>query len=421
MAALRRRPTPTTSTCRHWPPTRWSTSPRGRCGTPEPVNPPPARGWWRPSGSSTTRWPPRQAASTPACCISTCTPWRCRRAPQDALPAADLLRGLVPDAGHLQHMPSHIDVLCGDYRNSVASNLAAVQADRAFVDREGPLNFYSLYRAHDLHFVVYSAMFEGSSRSRCSAADELAGQLTPELLAIESPPMADWLEAFVPLRIHVLVRFGRWDELIAQPLPDDPTLYCTTTATIHYGRGVAHAAKGQLTQARAEREAFTAAYAAHPGHPVPVQQHRPRHPGRRRRRCSTVKSPIGKADSTRRSRICGGPSHSTTPCPTTNRGAGCNRPGTPTARCCSSRATSRRPPQVYAADLGLDPTLSRSVPAPRQRVEPARLPRMPAAAGPRRRGRDHRPAAGAGARPRRRADPGVVRLPARGGRRCCGS
>ena len=43
--------------------------------------------------------------------------------PQDALPAADLLRGLVPDAGHLQHMPSHIDVLCGDYRNSVVSNL----------------------------------------------------------------------------------------------------------------------------------------------------------------------------------------------------------------------------------------------------------------------------------------------------------
>ena len=81
--------------------------------------------------------------------------------PQDALPAADLLRNLVPDAGHLQHMPSHIDVLCGNYRDSVVSNLTAVQVDRRFVDREGPLNFYSLYRAHNLHFVVYSAMFEG--------------------------------------------------------------------------------------------------------------------------------------------------------------------------------------------------------------------------------------------------------------------
>jgi len=64
--------------------------------------------------------------------------------PQDALPAADLLRNLVPDAGHLVHMPSHIDVLCGNYRDSVVSNLSAVQVDRRFVDREGPLNFYSL-------------------------------------------------------------------------------------------------------------------------------------------------------------------------------------------------------------------------------------------------------------------------------------
>lgn len=180
--------------------------------------------------------------------------------PEAALPAADLLRGLVPDAGHLRHMPSHIDVLCGNYRDSIVANLAAVQVDRHFVERQGPLNFYSLYRAHNLHFVVYSAMFEGNSAIALRAADELSGQLTPELLAIESPPMADWLEAFVPLRVHVLVRFGRWDELIATALPDDPQLYCTTTATIHYGRGVAHAASGHLDQAAAERELFAAAY-----------------------------------------------------------------------------------------------------------------------------------------------------------------
>lgn len=184
--------------------------------------------------------------------------------PQDALPAADLLRGLVPDAGHLQHMPSHIDVLCGNYRDSVVANQAAIGVDRRFVEREGPLNFYSLYRAHNLHFVVYSAMFEGNSRAAFAAADELAAQLGPELLAIESPPMADWLEAFVPLRTHVLIRFGRWDDLIAQPLPGDARLYCSTVATIHYGRGVAHAAKGDLERARAEREAFAEAYARIP-------------------------------------------------------------------------------------------------------------------------------------------------------------
>ncbi|WNG85216.1 tetratricopeptide repeat protein [Mycobacterium sp. ITM-2016-00317] len=184
--------------------------------------------------------------------------------PQEALPAADLLRGLVPDAGHLRHMPSHIDVLCGNYHDSVAANLAAVQVDRRFVEDRGPLNFYSLYRAHNLHFVVYSAMFEGNSTVALHAADELAAQLTPDLLAIESPPMADWLEAFVPMRVHVLIRFGRWAELIATPLPGDQQLYCTTTATIHYARGVAHAASGHLDQAAAERELFAAAYARIP-------------------------------------------------------------------------------------------------------------------------------------------------------------
>ncbi|MGW0160993.1 hypothetical protein ACWDUN_16955 [Mycobacterium sp. NPDC003323] len=184
--------------------------------------------------------------------------------PERALPAADLLRGLVPDAGHLQHMPSHIDVLCGDYRASVVANQAAVVADRKFVRQAGPLNFYSLYRAHDLHFVVYSAMFEGHFQTADDAAVELAGQLTPDLLSIASPPMADWLEAFVPLRVHVLVRFGRWADLISLTLPEDTGLYCTTTATVHYGRGIAYAATGRLTEAHAEREALGDAYSRIP-------------------------------------------------------------------------------------------------------------------------------------------------------------
>ncbi len=184
--------------------------------------------------------------------------------PERALIAADHLRGLVPDAGHLQHMPSHIDVLCGDYRASVVANQAAVMADRKFVADAGPLNFYSLYRAHDLHFVVYSAMFEGRFQTAWDAARELADQLTPELLSIPSPPMADWLEAFVPLDVHVLVRFGRWADLIALPVPQDRELYCTTTATVHYGRGIAYAATGQLSEAHAERTALAAAYARIP-------------------------------------------------------------------------------------------------------------------------------------------------------------
>lgn len=184
--------------------------------------------------------------------------------PEEALPAADLLRDLVPDAGHLRHMPAHIDVLCGDYHASVVANQRAVEADRRFVAERGPFNFYSLYRAHDLHFVVYSAMFSGQSAIALAAADELAGQLTPELLRVESPPMADWLEAFVPLRVHVLIRFGRWDDLLAEPFPEDRELYATTVATLHYGRGVALAATGRVAEALVERDAFTRAYAAVP-------------------------------------------------------------------------------------------------------------------------------------------------------------
>jgi tetratricopeptide (TPR) repeat protein len=179
--------------------------------------------------------------------------------PEAALSSADRLRGLVPDAGHLQHMPSHLDVLCGDYHSSIVANQRAVEADRLFVERSGPLNFYSLYRAHDLHFIVYSAMFLGRYQDALDAADELGGQLTPELLRIESPPMADWLEAFVPLRTHVLVRFGRWDELVAQPLPEDQELYCSTTAMVLYGRAVAQAALGDVTAAAATREEFVEA------------------------------------------------------------------------------------------------------------------------------------------------------------------
>ena len=71
--------------------------------------------------------------------------------------------------------------------------------------------------------------------------------------------MADWLEPFVPLGLHVLIRFGKWQELVDTPLPDDRELYCVTTATTHYARGVALAATGRVAEAERERELFRAA------------------------------------------------------------------------------------------------------------------------------------------------------------------
>ena len=184
--------------------------------------------------------------------------------PHKALRAADALRDLVPDAGHLLHMPTHIDVLCGLYKNVVDGNSRAIAADRKYLAREGANNFYSLYRCHDYHFKLYGAMFLGQLQPALEAADEMIATLPEELLRIESPPMADWLEGFVPMKLHVLIRYGRWIDIIATPLPADRELFCVTTAMIHYAKAVAHAASGNVAAAEDEARHFDAAFAMVP-------------------------------------------------------------------------------------------------------------------------------------------------------------
>jgi tetratricopeptide (TPR) repeat protein len=179
--------------------------------------------------------------------------------PQRALRAADALRDLVPDAGHLVHMATHIDVLCGRYSNVVDSNSRAIMADAKYLARQGADNFYSLYRCHNHHFKLYGAMFLGQLQRALAAADDLIASLPASLLGIESPPMADWLEGFVPTKMHVLIRFGRWADIIATPLPEDPALFCVTTAMIRYAKAVAHAASGNVAAADDEAQRFDAA------------------------------------------------------------------------------------------------------------------------------------------------------------------
>ena len=179
--------------------------------------------------------------------------------PERALKAADALRGLVPDAGHLQHMPTHIDVLCGHYPAVVEGNGRAIEADRKYLKHEGAENFYSLYRCHNYHFRIYGAMFLGQYSTALAAADEMIATLPERLLRIESPPMADWLEGFVPMKMHVLIRFGKWREIMDVPLPRDQALFCTTTAMMHYAKAVAHAATGNVSAAEKEASLFGAA------------------------------------------------------------------------------------------------------------------------------------------------------------------
>jgi tetratricopeptide (TPR) repeat protein len=179
--------------------------------------------------------------------------------PEDALLAGDLLRDLVPDAGHLRHMPTHLDVLCGDYRRVVSANTEAIAVDGKFLAREGAMNFYTLYRAHNYHFKIYGAMFLGQAQTALEAADQLAAAIPEDLLRVQVPPMADWLEGFAAMKMHALIRFGRWQDIIDAPLPGDPVLYCVTTAMLHYAKGVAQAATGHIGEAAEHRRRFAAA------------------------------------------------------------------------------------------------------------------------------------------------------------------
>ncbi|MEU9052114.1 hypothetical protein AB0D37_17120 [Streptomyces sp. NPDC048384] len=176
--------------------------------------------------------------------------------PEAALPVADRLRGLVPDAGHLRHMPSHLEVLCGDYRRVVSDNTAAIAVDEKYHARAGAMNFYTLYRSHNYHFKIYGAMFLGQSEVALRTAAELEASIPEDLLRVPSPPMADWLEAFLGMRFHALIRFGRWHDILALPMPADPGLYCVTTAMLHYARGVALSSTHRVPEAETERRLF---------------------------------------------------------------------------------------------------------------------------------------------------------------------
>ncbi|KAJ5753992.1 uncharacterized protein N7511_008145 [Penicillium nucicola] len=180
--------------------------------------------------------------------------------PELGINPADQLRDLIPDAGHVRHMPTHLDILIGDWRRSISSNYKSTLADDKFFHKNGAKNFYTFYRMHNYHSLIYAAMFAGQSQTALDAVTRMEATLPEEVLRIESPPMADWLEQFVPTRLHVMVRFGMWEELKQKELPKDQELYAGTTATTHYARGLAFAATGDVATAKKEQELFRKAY-----------------------------------------------------------------------------------------------------------------------------------------------------------------
>ncbi|RAK77438.1 cytoplasmic protein [Aspergillus fijiensis CBS 313.89] len=185
--------------------------------------------------------------------------------PELALPAADRLRSLVPDASHMLHMPTHIDAAVGDYRRAVDSNHLATLADDKYFSCEslsllpGGSLTYIAYRVHYICAKLYAAMMSGRFADAMSAAKKLEAVLDDRLLSIESPPVADSVESFVASKAHVLIRFGRWEEILTLPLPANRELYCASTAVILYARGLAFSALSRIHEAELAQREFEAA------------------------------------------------------------------------------------------------------------------------------------------------------------------
>lgn len=178
--------------------------------------------------------------------------------PERATAAADRLRSLVPAAGHLVHMPAHIYARIGRWDDSATANLRAMQADADYRTRHPQPGFYAKYMAHNAHFYAYTAMMQGRSAEAVRYARQMVGDI-PQAYLKEFGPMADGLMIFTA---EVLMRFGRWDEILAEPEP--PAGLPLARALWHYTRTIALIALDRPAEALKEKSAFHAAAARVP-------------------------------------------------------------------------------------------------------------------------------------------------------------
>ena len=171
--------------------------------------------------------------------------------PGKAAAAADRLRGLMPGAGHLVHMPSHIYYRVGRYADAVAVNVDAAASDRAYFTRSEPSSIYRMmYYPHNLDFIWLAASMEGRGADTVRAARDFAAAVPQDLILQTSD-----METVSAAPIVALARFGRWDEVLALPAPDERLPY--TRGVWHYARGLAQTAKGQGSAAQGELAALT--------------------------------------------------------------------------------------------------------------------------------------------------------------------
>ena len=178
--------------------------------------------------------------------------------PQRAEKAADRLATLMPGAGHLVHMPSHIYWRVGRYADAETVNVQAVKSDREYFKGAQPSPLYrGLYYPHNIDFIWHAAGMQGRSAETIRAANEFASAAPPEMIA-QMPDM----ETATSAPIVALVRFGKWDDILKYPEPRAEWLY--TRGVWHFARGLAFNAKGQAAEARRELGALDSVLASVP-------------------------------------------------------------------------------------------------------------------------------------------------------------
>lgn len=177
--------------------------------------------------------------------------------PARAIPSADALVGMMPAAGHLEHMPAHIYQRVGRYTDSVEANRKGAAADVAYLKLTAAPDYYPMYLIHNYQFLAYSAAMAGRGAEMIEALKK-AQAAVPEAMLLEMPGL-DWGIGFL---YEGLVRFGRWDALLAEPAPN-PKLAGLTISWLQ-ARATALAAKGRVAEAKALLPELERAIAATP-------------------------------------------------------------------------------------------------------------------------------------------------------------
>ena len=163
-----------------------------------------------------------------------------------ALPSADRLGDLIPAAGHLVHMPSHIYIRTGFYHKGVVANEKAVLADSTYIAQCKVQGFYPMMLyPHNIHFLAACAFFEGNSKKALDAAWMVSRKADRKYLA-----EVVTVQHYYIIPYYVMVHLGKWDELLKLPEPGESLQY--PRAIWHYARGMAFTAKGKLDQAQQE-------------------------------------------------------------------------------------------------------------------------------------------------------------------------